>query len=210
MSAPRSNPRHYDTYISSTALLFCAHRQGTSCNCTGLDKDTILGRKAVFSSEAWRRKCLVSGIKTDNNHIQKKRTEFRRIVTHLCAGDLKGDDYWLGVVTGGDTENPAIHLFSLYLGPGRGMFTKAAQNHSPHPPPHPWRSQRVPKPDRICNPSSALWVCPRSPPCLVCWAIFPPESIQEAANHLPEPPQLQCLHSELLSCFPEGESTRPA
>lgn len=35
--------RHYDTYISSAALPFCAHRQGGLCNWTGWDKATILG-----------------------------------------------------------------------------------------------------------------------------------------------------------------------
>lgn len=113
MSAPYSKLRHYDPYISSTALPFCAHRQGELCNWAGWDKATILGRKAVFSLEAWKEEMPCLQNKKDNKKREKKTSSSGKIGNHLCTGGIEEDNYFqVVIVTGGTIEYTCIHSFS--------------------------------------------------------------------------------------------------
>lgn len=109
-------------------LLCCCmpHRQGGLCNWTGWDKGTILGRKAVFPSEAWRRKCLVS--RTKKKTIKRpKNTWCSKESATTFVQDVLKKSYLQEVVRRRDTGNTSIQPFCLYLYVCCNRFSKVPE-----------------------------------------------------------------------------------
>lgn len=135
MSVLCSKLRHYDPCISSTALLFCAYRQGGLCNQTGWDKATILSRSPVFASQ--RSGLLASSFEYIKNSAADWATTFKDWWRRLFM--LSDSVYFMFFdvqVSMMEDDGRKIHLF-------------------------PRISQGVPKQNMICNPSTVLSACPR-------------------------------------------------